>query len=55
MSNVYFLCIVCDVCETARVIVGGGGGGKRRTKVKRLNISLWFDTSERVVTWSQYR
>ena len=27
MSNVYFLCIVCDVCETARVIVGGGGGG----------------------------
>ena len=35
-------------------LLGGGGGGGRRTKVKRLNISIWFDTSERVVTWSPY-
>ena len=34
MSNVYFLCIVCDVCETARVIVGGGGGGEGEEKNK---------------------
>ena len=48
MSNVDFLCIVCDICETARVMGGGGGGGGGRTKVKRLNISIWFDTSEKL-------
>ena len=35
---------------------GGGGGGGRRTEGKQQNISIWLDTSERVITTcGQYR